>query len=158
MKKFRKLFKSIERKTLRDLSQYLGFSVNDTDKVEDHIDYIVNKSENNEEFDVGYYCGVKDMIRIFDEILKKMDRPLDTLIEYNYRDEMKNSQEESGKDFEDQELIEALLKNKTYQDWIKSGFVEIEDHIIVSIMKLKHLDKFVDMDLFKGHIGYGVEI
>lgn len=146
MKLFKKLFQAIQKSSLMDLRINWGLQEDDVlEKIENIVD-----SENTDEFDAGYYEGQADIIRVVVELLKVIDRPIDTIVEYLYQDEKKHCEEMCGNDFEDQDLIKALKENKTHQDWIASGFVEVEDHIFNSIITLKYLDKFVDMNLFKG--------
>ena len=153
MKYYRKLFKKIQKGSLRDLSIY--WKESDLDAVEDRVDYITNQRDNSEEFDAGYYQGQKNMIRVINELLKFYQTPIDNIIEYMYRDEKKHSQEECGMDFDDQDLINAVVNYKNHSEWVMSGLVEVEDHIFISILKLKYPQEFVDMNLFKG---YGIEV
>ena len=91
MKLFRELFKKIQKKSLRDLS--IWWKESDLELVEDKVDYIVNSTDNNEQFDAGYYEGQKNMIRVVNELLKFYQSPIDNIIEYLYSDEKKHCRE-----------------------------------------------------------------
>jgi len=153
MKLFRELFKKIQKKSLRDLS--IWWKESDLELVEDKVDYIVNSTDNNEQFDAGYYEGQKNMIRVVNELLKFYQTPIDNIIEYLYSDEKKHSREQVGFLFDEMNLINAVVNYKNHSEWEMSGLVDIEDHIFVSVLKLKYPQEFVDMDLFKG---YGIDI
>jgi len=153
MKLFRELFKKIQKKSLRDLS--IWWKESDLELVEDKVDYIVNSTDNNEQFDAGYYEGQKNMIRVINELLKHYQQPINTIVDYLYSDEKQHSREQVGFLFDEMNLINAVVNYKNHSEWEMSGLVELEDHIFISILKLKYPQEFVDMDLFKG---YGIDI
>ena len=120
MKYFRKLFKKIQKGSLRDLSIY--WKESDLDAVEDRVDYITNQRDNSEEFDAGYYQGQKNMIRVINELLKFYQTPIDNIIEYMYRDEKKHAEEMCSMDFNDQDLINAVVNYKNHSANLASMF------------------------------------